>query len=101
MTFMTSTLTITLPASLAEEVRAAAQARGLSPEDYVRQQLAFEVAFAGGGDAYDDDDIEPDLAAIADFERTGMGLAWDEVRAWMASWGTAEELPRPTPRKLR
>jgi hypothetical protein len=96
-----STLTITLPASLAEEVRAAAEARGLAPEDYVRQQLAFDIASGGDGAALDDDDIEQDLAAAADFERTGVGLAWDEVRAWMASWGTAEELPRPTPRKLR
>ncbi len=42
---MADTLTITLPAPLANEVRAAAEARGLSPEDYVRQSLAEEFAF--------------------------------------------------------
>lgn len=97
---MTQTLTITLPAPLADEVRAAAQARGLSPEDYVRQQIAFDVAL-GGGEELDDEDIEQDLAAIADFERTGAGVPWEEVRAWMASWGAADELPRPQPRKIR
>ncbi len=38
------TLTITLPGPLADEVRAAAEARGLSPEEYVRQQLADDIA---------------------------------------------------------
>ncbi|MET0544997.1 MAG: hypothetical protein ABWZ40_01685 [Caulobacterales bacterium] len=37
-------LSIELEGALADDVRAAAQARGLSPEDYVRQQLAFDVA---------------------------------------------------------
>jgi hypothetical protein len=39
------TLTITLPAPLADNVRAAAEARGLTPEEYVREQLADDVAF--------------------------------------------------------
>lgn len=96
---MADTLTITLPAPLADEVRAAAEARGVSPEEYVRQQLAFDIAL--DGDGIDDDDIEEDLAAAAEFERTGIGVPWEEVRAWMASWGTAAELPPPQPRKLR
>lgn len=42
---MSDTLTITLPAPLADEVRAAAEARGLTPEEYVRAQLADDIAF--------------------------------------------------------
>lgn len=34
------------------------------------------------------------------FDRTGEGVPWDEVRAWIRSWGTAQELPKPKPRKL-
>lgn len=34
------------------------------------------------------------------FERTGKGVPWNEVRDWMRSWGTAQELPMPKPRKL-
>ena len=98
---MADTLTITLPAPLADEVRAAALARGVAAEEYVRQQLAFNIALGSRPDGFDDDDIDADLAAAADFERTGIGVPWEEVRAWMASWGTADELPRPMPRKLR
>jgi hypothetical protein len=29
-----------------------------------------------------------------------MGVPWSEVRAWMETWGTADELPAPKPRKL-
>jgi hypothetical protein len=39
------TLTISIPAPLADEVRATAEARGLSPVDYVREQLADDLAF--------------------------------------------------------
>ncbi len=94
-------LSIEIPAPLAEEIRAAAEARGLSPEDYVRQQLTADIARDRGAAAWDDDDVTEDLAALADFEKTGMGVPWDEVRAWMKSWGTANELPRPAPRKIR
>ena len=27
-------------------------------------------------------------------------VPWDEVKAWMQSWGTPNELPMPKPRKL-
>ncbi len=93
------TLTISIPAPLADEVRAAAEARGLTPEEYVRQQLAWDLAL--GDDPIDTPGVEEDEAAIADFERTGMGVPWEEMRDWMKSWGTANELPRPQPRKLR
>jgi predicted transcriptional regulator len=91
-------LTIELDGLLADEVRAAAKARGLSPEEYVRQQLAFDIAL---GDEFDDDDIAEDVAALAEYDRTGMGVPADEVAAWLASLGTDNELPRPRPRKLK
>jgi len=34
------------------------------------------------------------------FERTGEGVPWDEVQAWIRSWGTPDELPKPRSRKL-
>lgn len=39
------TLTISIPAPLADEVRAAAEARGLTPEEYVCEQIADDLAF--------------------------------------------------------
>ena len=68
------TLTISIPAPLADEVRAAAEARGLSPEEYVRQQLAWDIAL--GDDPIEQAGVEEDEAAVADFERTGMGVPW-------------------------
>lgn len=44
--------------------------------------------------------LEEDARRIAEFERTRMGVPWDEVKVWMESWGTANELPTPKPRRL-
>ena len=98
---MADTLTISLTGPLADEVRAAAAARGLTPEEYVRQQLAFDIALDAEPGPWDEAGVEEDEAAMAEFERTGVGVPWEEVRDWMKSWGTANELPRPQPRKLR
>ena len=46
-------------------------------------------------------DIEEDLRRLREFERTGEAVPWEEVKAWVESWGAAKELPRPQPRKLR
>lgn len=69
---MASTLTITIPEALADEVRAAAEARGLSPEDYVlivvaedielEQELAAELESGARGAA----DPGADDAAFAE-----------------------------------
>ncbi len=46
-------------------------------------------------------DVEEDLRRLREFERTGEAIPWQEVKAWVESWGTPNELPRPQPRKLR
>lgn len=93
------TLTISFPAPLADEVRAAAEARGLTPEEYVRKQIAWDIALG------DDDEpaigVEEDRAAFEDYERTGMGIPGEEVEAWLRSLTTDNPLPRPRPRKLK
>jgi predicted transcriptional regulator len=45
-------------------------------------------------------DVAGDRRRLDDFKRTGQAVPLDEVKAWVASWGTADELPRPQPRKL-
>jgi hypothetical protein len=42
-------------------------------------------------------DIEEDLRRLREFERTG---TLDEIKAWVRSWGTDNELPPPTPHKV-
>lgn len=57
---MADTLTISLTGPLADEIRAAAEARGLSPEDYVRAQLAEQLAAS----EYDDLSWEEDMRRL-------------------------------------
>ena len=45
-------------------------------------------------------DIEEDRRRLDEFERTRLAIPLDEVKAWVASWGSADELPRPRPRKV-
>ncbi len=45
-------------------------------------------------------DIAEDRRRLDEFRRTGEAVPLDEVKAWVASWGTADELPRPRPRKV-
>jgi hypothetical protein len=44
--------------------------------------------------------LAEDERRLAEFERTRMGVPWDEVKVWMESWGKPDELPRPKPRNL-
>jgi hypothetical protein len=39
--------------------------------------------------------LAEDQHRLAEFERTRMGVPWEEVEAWMQSWGKPAELPRP------
>jgi predicted transcriptional regulator len=45
-------------------------------------------------------DVAEDRRRLDEFKRTRQAVPLDEVKAWVASWGTAGELPRPQPRKL-
>ncbi len=52
-------------------------------------------------DIFDDVDEEWEEARTLEAEAeadAGMGVPHDEVVAWVKSWGTANELPRPKPR---
>src|SRR3979411_48539 len=44
--------------------------------------------------------LEEDARRLAEFERIRVGAPWDEVKIWMQSWGTPNELPPPKSRKL-
>jgi predicted transcriptional regulator len=45
-------------------------------------------------------DVAEDRRRYDEFKRTGLAVHLDEVKAWVASWGSADELPRPQPRKV-
>jgi len=44
-------------------------------------------------------DVAEDRRQLDAFKRTRAAVPLDEVKAWVASWGSAKELPRPAPRK--
>jgi hypothetical protein len=45
-------------------------------------------------------DIGEDRRRLDAFRRTRAAVPLDEVKSWVASWGSANELPRPAPRKI-
>ena len=45
-------------------------------------------------------DIAEDRRRLNEFNRTRLGIPLDDVKAWVASWGSPDELPRPQPRKI-
>jgi hypothetical protein len=44
--------------------------------------------------------LKEDARRLAEFERTREGVPWEEVKSWLRSWGTRDELPTPKLRKL-
>jgi hypothetical protein len=95
-------LRLDIAAPLADDLRAAADACELSVEDYVRIVLSAEAQRAAEALGWSEsDDPAIDEAIAADYDRTGIAVPWEEVRAWMKSWGSENELPAPIARKLR
>lgn len=45
-------------------------------------------------------DIDEDRRRLEEFERSREGIPLNEVKAWVDSWGTDHELPRPVPRRI-
>jgi predicted transcriptional regulator len=45
-------------------------------------------------------DIGEDYQRLDAVKQTGTAVPLEEVKTWVASWGSANELPRPAPRKI-
>jgi predicted transcriptional regulator len=45
-------------------------------------------------------DIGEDRGRYDEFRRTRLAVPLDDIKAWVASWGSVNELPRPQPRKV-
>jgi hypothetical protein len=65
----------------------------LLPPDLARMR-------AKGEGPWSPESLEEDARRLAEFDRSRMGAPWDEVKAWIQSWGEPDELPAPKPRKL-
>jgi predicted transcriptional regulator len=100
--------TIELDSETADLLEAWADERGLSIAELLAEVAAAEhplprdwesMRRAGRG-PWAPEVLAEDARRLAASERVGEGVPWDEVKAWMRSWGTKEELPPPKPRKL-
>ena len=87
--------TIDIDAETDARLRALATERGQDVASVLAEAIALldsVVDIAGP-------DIAEDRRRLDEFKRTGQAVPLHEVKAWVASWGTADELPRPRPRK--
>ena len=89
---------IEVDAETAELLEARAAARGMSVAQLLTEFVSDEI---GGIDSpWSPAAFQEDARRLEEFERTRMGVPWDEIRSWMETWGTASERPPPVPRKL-
>lgn len=99
---------IEVDAETAEALEARAAARGITVPELLADLAGtkmdlpadLESMRAQGRGPWAPEVLAEDARRLAEFNRTGEGVPWDEVRAWMKSWGTDHELPVPKPRKL-
>ena len=93
-------LKLELTGPLADDLRAAAEACNMPVEDYLRTVLKREAADAAEALGWNES-VDEDLAAVKDYEDTGEGIPWEEIKPWLESLTTDDPLPRPKPRKLK
>lgn len=100
--------TVEIDAETADVLEARAAARGMTLSELLADLAgagqilspALQAMNASGEGPWAPEVLAEDARRLAEFERTREGVPWDEVKAWMQSWGTPDEIPAPTPRKL-
>jgi hypothetical protein len=101
--------TIEVDEATADALEARAAERGVSVADLLADLTAFhpqvwpkdlEALRAAGEGPWSPQAFAEDARAFEDFERTGEGIPFEEVVAWLRSLSTDKPLPRPLPRKL-
>lgn len=99
---------IEVDVATADALEAQAAARGMTVPELVAELVEasgelrsdFETLRAAGRGPWSPEILGEDARRLADYQRAGEGVPWDEVRAWVQSWGTNHELSPPKARKL-
>jgi hypothetical protein len=89
-------------------LQARATARGISAGELVSNLAGAADALSPdlqalreiGDGPWASDALAEDARRLADFHRTRQAVPWEDVRAWMQTWGTLGELPGRKSRKL-
>ncbi|MDO9412226.1 MAG: hypothetical protein Q7T81_06595 [Pseudolabrys sp.] len=105
---MNAKVKIEVDAQTADLLKARASARGMSIGDLVADLVGdnnllppeLDAMRRAGEGPWAPEVLAEDQLRLEEFNRTGEGVPWDEVKAWMQSWGTPGELPQPKSRKL-
>jgi hypothetical protein len=105
---MTRTRKIEVDEHTADVLEARAQANGISVADLVADLTEASDASSPWLDKLREEGRGPwapeilaeDARRLEEFKRTRMGIPGEEVEAWAASLGTANQLPPPKPRKM-
>ena len=88
--------TLEIDADTDARLREMAEERGQD----VAAVLAEAVALLDSVVGLSGPDIGEDRRRYDDFRRARLAVPLDDVKAWVASWGSENELPRPQPRKV-
>ena len=99
---------IEIDARTADLLEARAAARGMSVSQFLADLMDAEENFApdvlvmreAGRGPWSAEVVAEDARQRAEFTRTRDAVPWEEMQAWMQSWGKPNELPPPKPRKL-
>jgi hypothetical protein len=90
-------------------LEARAQARGLTVAQLLAElagqsaeSLPDELARQrdGGEGPWSPEALAEDARRLAEFERARLGAPWEDVSAWLRSWGAEDELPPPQARRV-
>src|SRR5262245_11106360 len=94
---------IEVDARTADVLEARAAARGQTVSEFVADLVSdepspdLEAMRATGRGPWSPEILAEDARRFADFQRNPEGVPWEEVKTWMKSWGTPNELPPPKP----
>jgi hypothetical protein len=105
---MNAKVKIEIDAQTADLLKARATARGITVAELLADLAgndnplppALEAMRTKGEGPWAPEILAEDARRLAEFSRTREGVPWNEVKAWMQSWGSQHELPAPRPRKL-
>jgi hypothetical protein len=92
----------------ADLLEARAAARHMSVSDLLADLASNEAGLpahlasmrANGEGPWSPEALEEDARRLAEFERTRTAIPWQDVKAWLETWGKPNEAPTPHPRKL-